>query len=422
MKFTFPFLVFFLLFVKVQGQNFYRKSTLVFKDGGTSHGFVKYDDWNQNPAVIEFKETLESKEIKKYVPSDLQSFSIDGIDYFESAFVAVSMDNVEQTETLSAMSLDTFVKKIIFLRVIEKGAVVNLYSYTDQLKMRFYVGGNKSDSITELSYKRYFTETERLNIQKGEHYKKQLLLLARQGNTFDDPELIKLLTNTAYVQRDLENVIAYINGASNRKFPLDKPSKIRFYGGAAIIAGAARVGGNHELATDATSKTGIGPKLNLGFDFMQNPITQRLFVRFNLSFDAMKYNISKIMDENGGTLKYSFSQSNFGLGAQVIYNFYNKEHIAANLGVGLAGNYSFYKNSILTSDYEVPGAIGGSYHKTDTIELHPLWLTCPVRFGLLFNRRFDCYIQGNIPVSPITNFVKYNIRAYTVQLGMNVLL
>src|SRR4051812_6250005 len=131
-------LYFFLLlpFLSTAQSNY--KPGYIFENSGDSiPGLIDYKESDKNPSTIWFKSTVDAP-AKVYKVEDCKGYGVNGIERYERFSVKKSLS----TEELSKLSvgLDTsWTRVTVLLKVIQAGKKLSLYSYTDNIKTRFYL-------------------------------------------------------------------------------------------------------------------------------------------------------------------------------------------------------------------------------------------------------------------------------------------
>jgi hypothetical protein len=253
------------------------------------------------------------------------------------------------------------------------------------------------------------------NVVTVEGFKNQLIEVAKNSPT-NTSNLLELLLNTKYEEKDLARVTDLINGGKSQPFPLTKPSTTSFYVGIALSSSKATYDGDNALANGPTNKTSYFPKLTMGIDLRSNPFIGRLIFRFDLSFTGANYEISKV-EESVGKTTHSFNQYTGSLTPQAIYNFYNSDKIKVNAGLGFSLNFSQYSNNKKQFDnFHNP-----AWSNEDKVKLRSFWIALPVRIGAVFKKKYEVYAQYNYPFSSITDYMNYSISVKSWQVGFNYL-
>lgn len=400
-------------FFVTKAQSNYQKATIISNNSEKLHGWVNYKEWAKSPTVISFKTDRENGDARKYTVKEISYLEVQDMEYYERFYVNISIDKREPIAELSTGPDNAAIRDTVLLKIIQKGNVVDLYAYKDNIKTRYYLKEKGKDSAVELMYKKYMDPKENIKIVTVAGFKNQLIEAAK-GSKVNTSDLLALLLNTEYKEKDIARITHLINGGKSQPYPLHKPSKTSFYAGIAFSSSTAFYEGEHPLAKDATHQTSYFPKLSLGIDFRNNPFIGKLLIRLDLSFTGARQEISKV-DEGVGKTTHSFNQYTGSFTPQVIYNFYNSDPLKFNAGAGLSLNLSQYSNNIKQfenyKNHEV--------EDMKKMDLSGFWVAVPVRIGTVLNKKYEVYAQYNYPVSAITNYTNYSISVTSWQVGFN---
>jgi hypothetical protein len=398
-----------------QAQRNYRPGIVVTAQGDTLHGLIDCKDWDNNPKMISYKNANESAGQRSFSPKDISFFSVENVASFESYHTQISQCRTGGINDLPSIEDTSTVTNDVFLKVIRKGPLVNLYSYSDNIKTRFYIKAAAEKQSEELLYRRYLPEGNGGRIINKEVYKSQLFQLAEKYASANKNKLLPAIQTTVYTLSSMVKIVDLMNG---NKVKFKQPLVTKFYAGIALYAGKAKYDGDHELAEGAHSNISMLPGISAGLDWYANPKFGRLVFRLDGSFMPAKFKIKKEMGSNGGYIEHDISRSTFSLSPQVIYYFYNRDAFKFSLGAGISASYSIYGKSTRTENYNLGGS-GGKFDYVKEIDLEPFVMSLPVRAGVLLNKRFDIYAQYNIPISAISNYVFYSITVNAAQVGIN---
>jgi len=208
------FLTFFVPFFSV-AQN-YQPGVIVNLKGDTLHGFIRYKKWEDAPKNIFFK-TDSNKAPVKFSVNDIKYFnaSVGYLEEFQRYEGPVTTDNTDvdhlYTGKDTSFRIDT-----VFLKIIQKGKNLILFSYTDNIKTRYFISQNIGDEPKELIYRVYYNNADENSIHKTSYdrtYAKQLEAIAEKLN---NPDLMERIFKTDYTETDLLNIAGRINGISDK--------------------------------------------------------------------------------------------------------------------------------------------------------------------------------------------------------------
>ncbi|HTE02093.1 MAG TPA: hypothetical protein VK668_22550 [Mucilaginibacter sp.] len=201
------------------GQIGYYPGYAVTLKNDTLRGYIDYKNWENNPRVISFKSEAQGQS-RKLTVQDIKHFSIDigSLLEFERYEGPISMDKTNIQQLPSARD-SVYQQDTVFLKVMQKGKNVVLYSYDDNLKTRFFIAGKPEFKPAELTYRIYYN-TNSTGSADGRTvyentYKKQLLILSEQYNVLDEPLQI-LIGKSSYKDFELVAICSKINGISEK--------------------------------------------------------------------------------------------------------------------------------------------------------------------------------------------------------------
>lgn len=411
------------LFVSLRSsaQHNFNEGFIVTDKNDTVRGFIDYKEWDRSPASFNYAVDKYGSSSKVYKASEVKFLEVSGMDYFETHQVSISQGKVAPLERLNKTA-DTEIKNdIVLLRLLSRGNTMNLYSFKDDIKTRYYVKESGTDTLIELIYKRYLSTSNDGKIVTDESYKHQLIEIANRKHITNATELIKMLNKTEYKLKDLMRIQRYINAVSFVSLLPKSKDAAQFYLGLGIGASTAKYSGGRELSSDANSKLSVLPTASVGVNFYINPNVRKTIVRLDLTFLPSKQKITKVTGIDNGYVKHEFGRYSIVLSPQIIVNLYNKEYFKFNIGVGVSGSYSINTNSIYEAKYTAHSGIGGKFDYSEKIDLQHLGLTIPIRTGILLGNKLDIYAQFNLPAISISAYHFYEIQIMSGQLGINFL-
>ena len=147
------YLIFVFLFCSVYafGQVEFEKGYYIDQEGQRVEGFIKNQDWKNNPISFKFKSSLED-DWEELSVQDVALFEIYGTSKYVRAVVDVDRTSNE-FQNLTEDQNPIFQSDMLFLKVLIEGKAT-LYSYREEGLSRFYYSKNKS-TIEPLVYKKY---------------------------------------------------------------------------------------------------------------------------------------------------------------------------------------------------------------------------------------------------------------------------
>jgi len=408
-------LVLFLLPLFSLAQSNYKPGYVVTLKGDTLHGFIDYQSWDSNPTSISFKSAVTDRKPQKFTVSNISYFNADGQETYQKYTGPISMDVTDYMH-LGTGRDTSFRIDSVFLKVLQKGKNVALYSYTDNLKTRFYIGDAPYYTPIELGYKLYLdTQTGRSVTENT--YQKQLFALATKYNVLDD-NLTNAFASADYRKPDLLPIVSKINKVSKTEYAkkYSDHAKVNFFISAALNAANTTSSSSSGYSEGGgKSYTSLLPALSLGINIAPNPNTGRVQFRADLSFTENQFNTSyqlKVSPYAGVTS--SFNQLGVSFIPQVIYNFYNSENFKFYGGVGIALTYLSYSNSSFKS--QNPGTSLDGIDTGDPYYFNNINNSFLLKLGVQFNKRFEIFADY-FTSSPTTKNGYFEFNTATEQLG-----
>lgn len=367
-----------------------------------------------NASSFEFKNN--SGEIQKYTHENCSAYGIDQMDAFERYEVSISQSKVAPNE-LSSGPDHTEIIDTVFLKVLQKGEHLTLFSYTDKIKERFYIREKENATPKELIRQIYLKPDESMKIITIDKYLQQLLMIVRKlknGVSAEEGQLRRL----DYKANSLKKLVAALNGQEvvKSKFP-----RSRFFVGAGVSLTGISYGGAHQLASGAVeSKKSIMPYFNVGVDVFANPAVQRLTFRSSLSFYMSKNEISKTTSDTYNLVNgHTFDEKTVAFTPQIIYNIYNKEQFKAYLGFGAELSYSNFSNNFSRHKSSF-----GSTVRDNTVEnqisLEKFRYSFPISAGVTLHKKIEI-VAGYSLRSVLTKYVFYTVGLERYRIGVNYL-
>ncbi|WP_295799765.1 outer membrane beta-barrel protein [Mucilaginibacter sp.] len=412
--FSFAFLLpFFSL-----AQSNYKPGFVVNLKGDTLRGFIDYREWSNNPNAISFKHQVTDASGAKYTPADISSFNINSIEAYQKYTGLISMD-VVNTDHLTT-GKDTSVKMAdVFLRILQKGKNVTLYSYTDDLKARYFIGDGPNFFPKELVYRIYEANDSNGNGKTftDETYLKQLNTLAIKYSALND-DLAHTLEKADYQMPQLMVIVSKINNITKQEFSAkyDDKGNNYFYGGLglAIATTTPSPGGTYKQAGGKPC-TSILPAVKFGINVFASPNSERLSFRFELSAALIKYTSTY---DNAFSpyvnITYGYTNLAIAFSPQIIYNFYNGENLKVFAGGGIEiSKYTYfsreYKNN--KDGSQVPTS-------ANPFSQNNFSLPIVVKTGISISKKIDIYADYLL-AGPVSDDYVFRLNTSSVQVGVN---
>lgn len=383
------------------GQSNYKKATLITAKGDTLNGYINYKEWHQNPSSIFFKQFSEEANIQTFTTDNTTSFSITGYESYASYTVSISTDEIRFRNLTEQADTGTITKKV-FLKEILKGDRVNLFSYKDKIKGRYYILKNRETTPKELLLIKTLKE-QQANTQ--EIFKQQLVSLAIEYGIYSD-DLNHKIQNTYYSEDDLKRVLSRFNTINDVQATTGMAKKkIRTFVGIGMASMKLNYTGPSWVTIDRLTDNGtdkykeevttpnVSPRFSGGIEFYFNPEIRRTTIRMEVSAFHIKsttksyYRYNSVTDdENENT--YKLEAWNFSLTPQLLHNIYNTEKFKSYLGVGIAFNYLHQtENSLEKKRMNQPYSEVTVDNKYFTFK--PTNLSVQARLGVQVKQRYD---------------------------------
>lgn len=233
------FLIFFVPLFSV-AQN-YKPGLVVNLNGDTLHGFINYGEWENNPKSISFKHEPTGTPLK-FTVNDLKYFSISVGHLAEyQRYTGPITTNSIEINRLPEGRDTSFVLDTVFLKVLQKGGKLLLFSYSDTFKIRYFISENPSDQPKELIYRIYYKNIEGNNQNRTAYessYKGQLYDAAAKAGV-NSVALKNDIQKADYRESDLLSIAAKINGGSEKDPAKNNASKPKTFKILIVIAASA---------------------------------------------------------------------------------------------------------------------------------------------------------------------------------------
>lgn len=411
-------------------QTNYKEGTLVKNDGTLLKGFINYREWHKNPDRIQFKQDIGSIDAQTFTVDSITSFSIAGYDSYTKYILPVSMDEID-FEKLKETIDTTSVTKAVFIKEITKGDRIDLFSYTDDIKVRYFILDKRQTLPYELTYRKILK-----NGQEITHplYRQQLSGIAHHYGVLT-ANLDSRISKAAYSGKDIKNIVSKINTKNDEIAASTNTTRKKsdFFAGAGIAMSTMTYKGKTLLLVDGLDNSGSFkykdkvtthsylPVISAGADFYINPDIKKLIIRAELSATNIKstvksyYRFNIFSDEELNT--YNYSAWNIGFSPQFILNMYNTKRLKWYAGTGFLLNYTANNKNSLERRYSQNGELINI--NNEYLQLKKFSMNLLVRSGVRINEQFDISLYWINP-SELTNYkvarqsIKANTLSFTV--------
>ncbi|MDB4905050.1 MAG: hypothetical protein JWQ63_4331 [Mucilaginibacter sp.] len=391
-------LTLFLLPLFSLAQSNYKPGYLITLKGDTLRGFIDYQEWDSNPTAISFKTAISDRKPQSFTISNISFFNVAELATYQKYICPVSMDETN-TARLSSGRDTSYKIDTVFLKILQKGKNVALYSYSDGFKTRFYISEAPDYVPTELIYRIYddtgISANKEGNTVIENTYLKQLFAIANKHNALDD-DLSRTFETASYSQPDLLTIVSRINNISKSEYAKKYAghSKLNFYVSAALNIS------NTSSNSSAPYTTGGGgwpytsylPAVSFGLNIIPKPSTGKVELRAELSFAETKFSSSyqlKVSPYVGE--KASFNQLGISLIPQIIYNIYNAENFKFYVGAGIGVTRFVYSNAYFGS--QDPNISDGGIGSSDPYYFNGTDSSYLLKAGAKINKKFEIFFN-----------------------------
>jgi hypothetical protein len=395
----------------LKAQSNFKPGYVISISGQTIQGFINEKEWDSNPASISFKTSAGANDVKNYTVNDIQYFEVTGSVAFQRYSGAISTD--ETSIGKLSTSRDTSTKQaVVFLRLQQKGDKVSLYSYSDDIKTRYFIADNKAGNTAELIYKVYLVTDVGANAHTENQYVSQLYELASKYNPTSN-ELRKLIEKAEYKLSDLKKISQMINSLTVDNSSYGSHPGVDFFVGAGIDATNYKFTGQAVFYNDVPSKTSFAPVIIAGVNFYSNKDVGRFVFRGELLYTSSSYNT--IVDvyfnqPDKPKATYRIKEHEIGFSPQVLYYFYNTAGVKVYGGLGLMINFTSYSGNTVTNNAD-PTSV-----RNNVLVLDKRWLSYPIKAGLLLNKKIEVALSYSLPTS-ITSIASSPAADYSLNLS-----
>ena len=339
-KFTCLVLLFCLLSLFSSAQKNLKDAVVVFNNADTTRGFIDYKEWLTNPASVSFT-TDKNKAGTRYTVAELNYFEVTGMVSYQRHTVRVSLSDDGLVNT-SGKDTSTEIRTV-FLKIVEEGNPLSLFSYKDDIKQRLYVLEKNHQTPVELLNSIYMVDGE---LKEEKQYRSDLATWAVKYRAGDN--LIgSQINSVGYYTNDIAGICRQINGSTRQAVKpaptLHNGSAFRVFVGGGINSGALRLEGNDRFA-GKNSHSFYSPLADIGLDIPLNPAVGKFIFRAQLHIAWYKTDAYIFQDYGQYTEEYffTFKQQNIQVAPQILYNIYNKKEFKWFAGAGAALNFSSY--------------------------------------------------------------------------------
>lgn len=394
-------------------QSNFKEGYIVKNNQDTLKGYINFKELNLNPVSLEFRSS-KSAQTQMFDLESCSAFGIDREEVYRRFTVNVSQSSTH-TEGLSLVEDTTSLRKKVFLKVLALGKNVNLFTYEDEIKRRFYLLENGQNEPYELIKNVYLDSRKANTIVNDKRYIQQLWS-ASQRYDVNNVRGVGRFKSLDYNAGDLAKIVALINEETIVKFK-DKKD-LRFFIGTGLSISKAAYKENSEVPKVSTDgKSSLMPFLTIGADLFANSVMKKIVFRAEMSFFISKYDISANTPLPSKTfVSNTFNQYSVALSPQLIYSFYKSPEFQAFAGAGLRFSISKYSNSVSGRvSYPLP-----IKYTENEARLDPFNFSLPFKAGVILKNRFEIS-AGYVLPSVVGNSASFHLTTQRITAGVNYL-
>ncbi|MDR6944908.1 outer membrane beta-barrel protein [Mucilaginibacter pocheonensis] len=390
-------------------QSNYKPGYAITVKGDTLHGFINLKEWENNPRIINFKTSVSDKASRNLATKDITYFEVINMESFRRYIGPLNVDHTNISSLATARDT-AIITDSVFLKTVQKGSNVTLYTYVDDLKSHFFIADNQNGIPVELVYRIYKNDGK--TVTENE-YMRQLFALALKYNANNDALKLKI-ERSDYKTSDLEDIAREINNdpKKDNEKTTGKNKGTTFFVGIGLNVSTIKSDNAFASFTSSTP-TSYLPKVSAGFTVLADPNVGRLGFRAEVAFTDNKYKGTETY--TGGINTYSFNQYTLSIIPQLLYHFYNAESFKLYGDAGASLNISRYKgnNSIQNANNKIS-------ETKDVLDLSKGWTSFPLKAGAVINKKFDVSITY-IPSAAFSKSLAYYVTVTTIQASFNYL-
>lgn len=362
----------FMLTGYVNAQTTFRKASVVQSTGDTLHGFVESMEWVRTPTSFLFSATPEKTGSQTFTVDNAKTVIIEDHLVYDRFVVSISMNETHDWKLDYAADTSQLIDTV-FLKRLAKGDKVNLYTYRDKLKDRYYIQTNYQPTPVELIWKK---ELKNQQIISVDGYRQQLKEAAIRTGSFT-AGLDAQLASSRYSDKSLLQLINWINGAAAA--PLNRntngarrgrwfagigvnSSRLTYEGKTLINANGLDANGNSGYHPQVHTQSHL-PVLSGGYDVFFHPSLERTYLRLEAALTAIQskhtsvYRFSRQNDEEL-TNRFELFGVFFSLAPQLSYDFYRQSNLRLFAGAGIMLSYATYPKQTI---YQTTNKQGQGY-------------------------------------------------------------
>jgi hypothetical protein len=406
------------------GQSNYKPGYVVTLKGDTLKGFIDYREWNSNPNAINFKTAVADSKARELTPEEINVFNINNRETYQRYAGLISMDATDVDHIESVRDTSTRAATV-FLKVLQKGNNLALYSYTDELKTRVYVGEAPDYAPQELVYRLFNNFDGTVQGQKGttvneNTYMKQLFALANKYQALNS-DLQWDIERGSYNTDKILDIVSKINHISKAEYKKSKanngPAFNLFVGAGVNIDNFSPSSDGPYYSGGGRSQTSYLPAASFGINFFANPNTRQLQFRIEAGITQGQYKYAYNLQVSPYIpFKASFNQLAISITPQVLYNFYNAENFKIYGDFGFSFSHYSYSNAYLGSQSQPNSAT--DIETNNPYVFHSADNSFLLKAGVQIHKNWGIYAQYLSGVS-VTQGGYFQMGSTCEQVGIN---
>jgi hypothetical protein len=409
----FYLLLLFPFFSKAQSN--FKPGYVITLNGQKIQGFINEKEWDSNPESVGFKTSATGTDLKNYTVDDLKYFEVTNSVAFDRYSGPVSNDetNISRLST----GKDTSVKqRTVFLKVQQKGDKVTLYSFTDDIKTRYFITDHAAGTTYELIYRMYYIPELGVATHSDNMFVPQLYDLAAKYNPGSEA-LKQEIEKATYKTPVLRKISQMINNMTEDKTNYETQSSFDFFVGAGVSANSFNYGGDLPFHNASASKTTFGPTFSAGINFYTNAKIGRAVFRAEFMYWTSTNETTADLYYNQPDkpkILYHFNQRNLTAYPQFIYYLYNTNAVKFYGGIGVTVSFVNYTQKI--SQGGIPSS------NNNLLALDKNWLGFPIRAGIILSKTIEANVSYAFPTSISSNGQttgNYSVKQGGFKAGVN---
>jgi hypothetical protein len=396
----------------------YNKGFIVTTSGDTLSGFIEVKESDFNPVTIKFKPTMDAEKRSLGI-DDITYFSIDGIGQFKRYTVSISTYPIE-LKLLNVVSTYPPVEKAVFLRVLQIGRVISLFSFEDEVKIRFYATHDQAPLPQELVYRVMRND---LKFAEAFSFRDDLKFAAQRAGVLTK-KLKGKIGSALYRESHLLKIVSEMNQVTTTDVPGRKK-----YGSGFVVGGGLAVSSlsyykasvyNTEFSDHAKSSPSQNYWVSVGFDLLKNPTVGATIFRAELIYSQVAFETKTFFQSFGGNrldVVHRFSANTFTLAGSARFNFYNTASLKAFIAPGLKASFSTYDNYC-----QMAHTVGTSvdYFSNEYSTPKSPYCSASLQTGVIIRKRYELGVGYNVSQSLNQNRFVYRYVLHTFQAGVIV--